>query len=102
MTKPKAESQVKVSIIMLHDVFPVFFRVQGDPHLSYESVMNSTGFCWSTFPIKSSQMSQLVVSLNVSNSLGSKTSGPHTFTLRNIGKELIISNIKTVKPFNCI
>ncbi|XDV35711.1 hypothetical protein PO909_005605 [Leuciscus waleckii] len=61
-------------------------RVQGDPHLGYKSVMNSTGFCWSTFPIKSSKMSQLIVSLNVSNSLGSKTSGPHTFILSNIVK----------------
>ncbi|NP_001106977.1 interleukin-12 receptor subunit beta-2 [Danio rerio] len=48
-------------------------RVQGDPHHGYESVMNSSGFCWATFPIKS-RMSQLTVSLNVSNSLGSNTS----------------------------
>ncbi|KAG1938533.1 interleukin-12 receptor subunit beta-2 [Pimephales promelas] len=61
-------------------------RVQGDPHPGYTSVMNSTGFCWSTFPIKSSDMTQLIVSLNVSNSLGSETSGPHTFTLSNIVK----------------
>uniref|UniRef100_A0A672MVD2 Interleukin-12 receptor subunit beta-2-like n=1 Tax=Sinocyclocheilus grahami TaxID=75366 RepID=A0A672MVD2_SINGR len=47
-------------------------RVHGD--LGYESIMNSTGFCHSTFPIKSSIMSQLVVLLNVSNTLGSKTS----------------------------
>ncbi|KAG1938532.1 interleukin-12 receptor subunit beta-2 [Pimephales promelas] len=60
--------------------------VQGDPHPGYTSVMNSTGFCWSTFPIKSSDMTQLIVSLNVSNSLGSETSGPHTFTLSNIVK----------------
>ncbi|XP_067315993.1 interleukin-12 receptor subunit beta-2 [Pseudorasbora parva] len=61
-------------------------RVRGDPQLGYKSVMNSTGFCWATFPIKDSKMSQLIVSLNVSNSLGSKTSGPHTFTLSNIVK----------------
>uniref|UniRef100_A0A671T0H6 Interleukin-12 receptor subunit beta-2-like n=1 Tax=Sinocyclocheilus anshuiensis TaxID=1608454 RepID=A0A671T0H6_9TELE len=70
-------------------------RVHGD--LGYESIMNSTGFCHSTFPIKSSIMSQLVVLLNVSNTLGSKTSGPHTINLINIGKEipkLIISNNK--------
>ncbi|ROL44469.1 Interleukin-12 receptor subunit beta-2 [Anabarilius grahami] len=72
-------------------------RVQGDPHLSYKSVMNSTGFCWSTFPIRSSKMSQLVVSLNVSNSLGSKTSGPHTFTLRNIVKP----SIPQISHVNC-
>ncbi|XP_067230916.1 interleukin-12 receptor subunit beta-2 isoform X2 [Chanodichthys erythropterus] len=72
-------------------------RVQGDPHPSYKSVMNSTGFCWSTFPIKSSKMSQLVVSLNVSNSLGSKTSGPHTFTLRNIVKP----SIPQISHVNC-
>ncbi|XP_016431571.1 interleukin-12 receptor subunit beta-2-like [Sinocyclocheilus rhinocerous] len=59
-------------------------RVHGD--LGYESIMNSTGFCHSTFPIKSSIMSQLVVLLNVSNTLGSKTSGPHTINLINIVK----------------
>ncbi|KAF4112282.1 interleukin-12 receptor subunit beta-2 isoform X2 [Onychostoma macrolepis] len=61
-------------------------RVQDDLHLGYESIMNSTGFCHSTFPIKKSIMSQLFVFLNVSNSLGSKTSGPHTIILRNIVK----------------
>ncbi|XP_051752447.1 interleukin-12 receptor subunit beta-2 isoform X1 [Ctenopharyngodon idella] len=72
-------------------------RVQGDPHLSYESFMLSTGLCLSTFPIESSKMSQLVVSLNVSNSLGSKTSGPHTFTLRNIVKP----SIPQISHVNC-
>lgn len=74
-----------------------FFRVHGDLHLGYRSIMNSTGFCHSTFPIKSSVMSQLVVWLNVSNTLGIKTSGPHTINLINIGKEIpkhIISNNK--------
>ncbi|XP_016335822.1 interleukin-12 receptor subunit beta-2-like [Sinocyclocheilus anshuiensis] len=61
-------------------------RVRDDLHLGYESTMNSTGFCHSTFPIKNSIMSQLFVSLNVSNSLGSKTSGPHTIILSNIVK----------------
>ncbi|KAK2889271.1 hypothetical protein Q8A67_014646 [Cirrhinus molitorella] len=60
-------------------------RVQDDLHPGYASIMDSKGFCHSTFPIKSS-MSQLVVSLHVSNSLGSKTSGPHTFILSNIVK----------------
>ncbi|XP_073708492.1 interleukin-12 receptor subunit beta-2 [Garra rufa] len=59
--------------------------VHDDLHPSYMSIMDSTGLCYSTFPIKSS-MSQLVVSLSVSNSLGSKTSGPHTFILSNIVK----------------
>uniref|UniRef100_A0A9J8BVJ8 Interleukin 12 receptor, beta 2a n=3 Tax=Cyprinus carpio TaxID=7962 RepID=A0A9J8BVJ8_CYPCA len=61
-------------------------RVHGDLHLGYRSIMNSTGFCHSTFPIKSSVMSQLVVWLNVSNTLGIKTSGPHTINLINIVK----------------
>ncbi|XP_043097614.1 interleukin-12 receptor subunit beta-2 isoform X2 [Puntigrus tetrazona] len=61
-------------------------RFQDDPHLVYKSIMNSTGFCHSTFPIKSSKLSQLSVSLNVSNSLGFKTSHPHTIILSNIVK----------------
>ncbi|XP_059426915.1 interleukin-12 receptor subunit beta-2-like [Carassius carassius] len=60
-------------------------RVKNGVHLVYESTMNSTGFCHSSFPIKN-LMSQLIVSLNVSNSLGSKTSGPHTIILSNIVK----------------
>ncbi|XP_050969127.1 interleukin-12 receptor subunit beta-2 [Labeo rohita] len=60
-------------------------RVHGDPHPEYMSIMDPRGVCHSTFPIKS-PISQLVVSLNVSNSLGSKTSGPHTFILSNIAK----------------
>nr|XP_055070079.1 interleukin-12 receptor subunit beta-2 [Misgurnus anguillicaudatus] len=53
--------------------------------LIYSSVMNSTGFCFSTFPIRGSML-QLSVMLNISNSLGSNISGPHNFTLRNIVK----------------
>nr|XP_021332417.1 interleukin-12 receptor subunit beta-2 isoform X1 [Danio rerio] len=71
-------------------------RVQGDPHHGYESVMNSSGFCWATFPIKS-RMSQLTVSLNVSNSLGSNTSGPHTFTLSNI----VQPSLPKIKHVDC-
>ncbi len=63
-----------------------FFRVRDGLHHGYESIMNSTGFCYSTFPIKNSIKSQLIVSLNVSNSLGSQASGPHTIILSNIGK----------------
>ncbi|XP_051987123.1 interleukin-12 receptor subunit beta-2-like [Xyrauchen texanus] len=59
--------------------------VKGDPHHGYKSLMNSTGFCSATFPITGS-MSQLIVTLNVSNSLGSETTGPHNFTLSNIVK----------------
>ncbi|XP_052455676.1 interleukin-12 receptor subunit beta-2 isoform X2 [Carassius gibelio] len=61
-------------------------RVHGDLELGYESFMNATGFCHSTFPIKSSEMTQVVVWLSVSNTLGSKTSGPHTINLINIVK----------------
>uniref|UniRef100_A0A8C0Y0A3 Interleukin 12 receptor, beta 2a n=1 Tax=Cyprinus carpio carpio TaxID=630221 RepID=A0A8C0Y0A3_CYPCA len=49
-------------------------RVQNGLHLAYESTMNSTGFCHSSFPIKNLIMPQLFMLLNVSNSLGSKTS----------------------------
>ncbi|KTG47911.1 hypothetical protein cypCar_00001743 [Cyprinus carpio] len=59
-------------------------RVQNGLHLAYESTMNSTGFCHSSFPIKNLIMPQLFMLLNVSNSLGSKTSGPHTIILNNI------------------
>ncbi|XP_051996821.1 interleukin-12 receptor subunit beta-2-like isoform X1 [Xyrauchen texanus] len=60
-------------------------RVEGVPDFVYKSVMNSAGFCSATFPIIGS-MSHLIVWLNVSNSLGSTTTGPHTFTLSNIVK----------------
>ncbi|TRY77659.1 hypothetical protein DNTS_005804, partial [Danionella cerebrum] len=61
-------------------------RVKDDLHYGFESFMNSTAFCSITFPIKSSLTSELVVFLNVSNSLGSQSSGPHLFNLNDIVK----------------
>ncbi|KAA0712969.1 Interleukin-23 receptor [Triplophysa tibetana] len=57
--------------------------VLGGPPQLYRSVMNSSRFCFATFPIIGS-MSQLTLRLNVSNGLGSNTSGPHNFILSNI------------------
>ncbi|KAI7807683.1 putative interleukin-12 receptor subunit beta-2 [Triplophysa rosa] len=56
----------------------------GPPHF-YRSVMNSSRFCFATFPIIGS-MSQLTLRLNISNGLGSNVSGPHNFILSNIVK----------------
>ncbi|XP_056606599.1 interleukin-12 receptor subunit beta-2 [Triplophysa dalaica] len=59
--------------------------VLGGPPQFYRSVMNSSRFCFATFPIIGS-MSQLTLRLNVSNGLGSNASGPHNFILSNIVK----------------